>query len=241
VSIRSDLKQYAGDLSEFDDSVLGRELGVAANMAYHQLPDQVLLEKTYPVGHLNVGAETLNAESKTIIAVLRKDGNGAEKVCIEINPLLYDEQIQDASIYQPTVGTPGYTVKEINNLPILHVFPVVTGLRGANHSAKVYWRPTISNWAEYLDASVIPYFPDKGIYWLTLNTAAQIVHLKMNDAIMEDEDMELVQLLTMSLQAIKGRLDAESRRLNIEESAAFNELALEQIANPAKGRKPTER
>ena len=63
MSIRSDIEMYAGDLSEFDDVVIGKQLAASVNLAYHQLPDQMMLEGLFPDIQFYTGYTTARKSS----------------------------------------------------------------------------------------------------------------------------------------------------------------------------------
>ena len=60
---------------------------------------------------------------------------------------------------------------------------------------------------EYLDGVQITNFPNKALRFAVLNTSLLVLGLKLNTAALEEEDTELVQLVTAAMQTNKGLLD----------------------------------
>ncbi len=244
MSIRTDLTLYAGDISEFSDTELGQALALATNLSYSGLPDSLMLENTFTPITLSASQLSVNFASKTVIYVTRYDGAGKKRLCIEANPLHWDDYTDSNSIYYATKENPMFCIINDGGVPALQVAPSPNGDGTGDPSTKdkalVYWRPTHYDLSEFLDSNSIDNYPSEALKYLILSAALIVLGYKLRDASLEEEDSELAQLVQMQMQSVKGLVDSERARLNSEEASAGNDQGPEQIANPAKG-KPTQR
>tara|TARA_R110002020_G_scaffold110582_3_gene255362 strand:+ start:3071 stop:3796 length:726 start_codon:yes stop_codon:yes gene_type:complete len=241
VSIRTDIEIYSGDLSEFSDIEIGKALAQGVNLSYQALPDSLMQEQSFPPVQLNVDNVAVDFSSKTVLHVKRYDGNGKERICIEVSPLKWDDYSDNSSIYCATKHNPVYAVKNVNNIPVLMVAPDLTGAaNSAIDTAFAYWRPTYLNLESQLDNVLLDNFPQEANTYAIYSAAILILGFKLKNAALEEEDTELAQLIQMQMQSVKGQLDAERNRLNKEEKGGLNEESIEQIADPTQG-KPTQR
>ena len=247
MSFRSDIAIHAGDLSDITESELGEALSKAINYAYSTLPDSILLAKTWPPINLYAGQTTANVDPYNVFSVIRLNSDRQIKPCIEVSQLMFDDYIDSNSVYFATEEDPVYTIKSVlldaAQVQTLVVAPAVTGaFAGDANTAKAFYRFSItsSSAANYLDTGTIDHLESKTYPWIVLTAALFILGFKLREAILEEEDQELSQLMQTQMQLIKGQIDAETSRLMGEESVALDDKALQQIENPTKGR-PTQR
>ena len=241
MSIRTDIEMYAGDVSDISDSELGRSLAQAVNLAFNALPDALMHETTIEPIELNADTSSVDFTSKTLLHVKRYDSNGKERICIEANPMKWDDYSDINSIYYATKHNPVFTVKNVNNNPVLQVAPAPTGVANTTiDTAIAYWRPTYQSLQSQLDDVTIINFPQEAHTYAILSAAIIVLGLKLREAALEEEDSELSQLIQMQMQSVKGQLDAERNRIGLEEQGPLNDQSLDQIADPTKGR-PTQR
>ena len=241
MSLRSEIEFYAGSVEDITEAELGKALAQAVNLSYQALPDALMHETGFAPIQLYGDSSSVDFSSKTILYVKRHDSNGKERICIEVNPMKWDDYKDPKSIYYATKHNPVYSVKNINNIPVLQVAPEPTGADGSYiDTAYAYWRPTYTNLSSQLDSNFVTNFPQEAHNYVVMTASMLTIGYKLRDIILEEEDSELAQLIQIQMNSLKGQIDSERARLTGEEKGPLNEQSLEQIADPTQGR-PTQR
>tara|TARA_R100000808_G_scaffold14629_1_gene34416 strand:- start:26121 stop:26852 length:732 start_codon:yes stop_codon:yes gene_type:complete len=243
MTFRQSIEIHAGDLSDFSDGELGLALGEAVMLAYAALPDSLILEVGFEPSVLYDTNQGLDVSDKVVLYVVRYNATGQKKTCLEVSPLLFDDYSDTNSIYEATKEDPVYTIKKTDGVPTLVVAPQVTGTGttdGSNNTASIFYSGNRQNYQDELDETSITTINSKLYRWIKLTASMFVLGYKLRDAVLEEEDSELVQLLQSQMQLIKGQIDAEQSRLFKQESTAMDNQSFEQTENPTRG-KPTMR
>ena len=237
MSIRTDIELYAGDLEEFSDSEIAKHLQLAVNNAYSALPDSLLIETTGTPTKLHADTQSSVIQNQTVIYVTRKDDSGNRRLALEVNPLHWAKYSDTSSIYLATKENPVYTILNESGFPTISVLPLPTGASNTeNNVAYVYKRPHQVNLTNQLDNEQIENFPLGGLKFVILNAAIYILGHKLQIATLDEEDTELANLIQMNLQSVGQVMNNELSRLKREESSPFDDLAIQQMEEPAKGK-----
>jgi hypothetical protein len=155
---------------------------------------------------------TVTSTGKRVLRVLRADsGTVSEqtlRICEEVDEDVFEEMLDEDSIYAPTQHSPIYT-------------------RAGYIGEYVKVRPLISEGLEYARVYTITYPTDENMYLLTsitglpnevehliaLKSSILILHLMISDTIQDDEDEEELALLNTQLQLLTAMYQTELQRI----------------------------
>ena len=209
------LAQRIQDLIGFDyaDNSINTEdeaLETACAEVIDALPPSLLLQ--YAVAPTSITASspdsTFNAEGKKVIRVIRKDAQGIYRVCEEVDIDAFEEMRDTNSIYAPTGHSPVFTLDPLTGTTYLKILPTISGTVTAN----VYYI-TYPIGSAIDDGATIAGLPNEVEHVIALKACIYIMQTKISDAIQDDEDDELLNMLSAQLQSLNGMFQAEMQRL----------------------------
>ena len=185
------------------------------------MPEEILLKHAEAPIDLTSGSPTLGVEGKKVIRVVRYDANAVARVCEKTEIDDYKEATATnnaSSLYRPTKFTPMYTFDPETGTTLLKVFPDITGGSGdAAETAKVYYVSYLDG--NYAFETSLPGLPKEVENAVALKAATYLLATYISNAIQEDEDAEMLQMLQAQMQALQGMYQAELGRF-VKEKAS---------------------
>ena len=173
------------------------------------LPPSLLLQ--YAVAPTSITSSSpdaaFNAEGKKVIRVIRKDAQGIYRVCEEVDIDAFEEMRDTNSIYAPTGHSPVFTLDPLTGTTYLKILPTISGSVTANVYYITY--PIGDKDGE----TAIDGLPNEIDHVIALKACIYIMQTKISDAIQDDEDDELLNMLSAQLQSLNGMFQAEMQRL----------------------------
>jgi hypothetical protein len=185
------------------------------------MPEEILLKHAEAPIDLTSGSPTLEVEGKKVIRVIRYDADSVTRICekSEIDDFKEATAANNASsIYRPTKFTPMYTFDPESGTTLLKVFPDITGGSGdAAETAKVYYVSYLDG--QYAFETSLPGLPKEVENAVAIKAATYLLSSYISDAIQEDEDAEMLQMLQAQMQVLQGMYQAEIGRF-VKEKAS---------------------
>tara|TARA_R100001594_G_scaffold147417_1_gene200364 strand:- start:287 stop:982 length:696 start_codon:yes stop_codon:yes gene_type:complete len=181
------------------------------------LPDSLLLanaEKPASIIH-GTADSSFNSEGKKVLRVLRKDDRGYNRVCEEVDIDTFNEMQDEDSIYFPTQHSPIYTLDAATGTTKLKIRPSVrTDL--INYAGTVYSiaYPIAADFSSALDTlTSIPGLPNEAEHAAALKASIYILQTLVSDAVQDEEDDEMLNMLQTQLQSLTVMYTTELQRL----------------------------
>ena len=195
---------YAGDL-----------INAAINEIADLLPDKLLLKYSRTPGVLESNSEWL-VEGRKILQVTRidADSSGIERACQEVNRGDFSSAGDSNSIYSVTSFTPIYH-EDTNNAGVatLKILPAPT----AAQKGKIWYFSYVANGTDTngvtgatLNTSY--FLPAELIHAVALKSSINLLSSYMSNSIQDDEDTEIVQMLTAQVASLQGQYEKEMTR-----------------------------
>lgn len=212
------LGQRIQDLVGFDysDNTMNTEdeaLETACVEVIDSIPETILLKYATSPQNLDSGTSNMDIDGRKIIRVLRFDNHGVTRVCEKVDIDEFHFITNDASsIYRPTKYSPVWTEDPETGSPKLEIFPGITGAEDEAESAKVYYidYPT----GELVDSGEsIVGVPNELEHAVAIKASMYILQVLISDSVQEDEDNEMLQMLTAQLQTLQAMFTLEMQRL----------------------------
>ena len=190
------------------------------------LPMQLIYEKgALAAGLLDSDPTTLNATDKFIVHVERSDEGAVKRACTVADAAFFQDAKDANSIYEATTYTPVYSITNVGGIETLEVHPVSSDAQPVNY----YYIDFAS--IESLDAATTDSADDinLGLYASSLSgvpaiayqaivykSASDYLMTYLNEAIQEDEDTEITNLINNQISALKSSYMEELQRLGVE-------------------------
>ena len=177
------------------------------------LPDELLLKYAVAPSDLTSGSPTMEIEGKKVIRVARIEGSGKmHRPCEKLTIEEYLNKSKDTnSIYFPTKHSPVYTEDPESGTTLLRVFPAITGSADAAESAKV-WYITYPH-GDFDGNDALDGFPSEAEHAVALKASMYILDAMISDKVQDDEDQEMLQMLTAQKQNLQATYQIEMGRL----------------------------
>ena len=158
---------------------------------------------------LNTSSSTTTVTNKVVLRVIRQDGtSGPWRDCMQVNEVDFKTKYQDDnSTYKATKLTPVWAVVRDS----LTIEPAPTDTSPGN--VYIFSYPT-TDWASSNDE----YFtgmPTELEQAILFRAAMNIVQSYISNAVQDDEDAELLQLLQAQSAYLQTQLQTETQRLGI--------------------------
>ena len=180
------------------------------------LPSDYLLryaESPVTISNTNPDS-TFDATGKRILRILRADSNNPAtqvyRLCEYVNIDTFKEMSDGDSIYAPTAHSPVYTVvPQHSSYNYVKILPT---LDSTYETALVYSVTYPTNSAMYTLES-IDGVPHEVEHAIALKAAMYIAQGAISDAVQDDEDQEMFQMLQAQLQSLTQMYTIEIQRL----------------------------
>ena len=214
------MAQRIQDLIGFDYSsnsinTENEALEVAFAEVIDSLSEEVLLKYAGAPVVFKGGTPSMNINVKKILRVLRYDATPIARICEKLDIDEYLSMIVDTnSVYYPTKYSPVYTENPTSGTPKLEVFPAITGSADAAESAKVYF---VSYLTGDIDGnSEFTGIPNEVEHAVALRASLIIMQTMISDTIQDDEDDEMLAMLTSQMGSLQQMYQVEMVRLSGE-------------------------
>jgi len=207
----TDSGSYSTVTETYTDDTLNAIFSAAINDVTSVIPDDLLLKECTPTDLGADGAITTTAVDKRVLQVTRRDANSKQIVCEEINH-------REAAFVDNTGSYSNRTHANNKVFPVywidladhhIHVRPALTGNNNAADSGEAYLltqhvNTDLSTQVEAIGG--VPTFANMAIIY---KTAMGIIQLRLADAVEEDEDGEMQNLLNSQLNSLKEAFENE--------------------------------
>ena len=181
------------------------------------LPDSLLLQYAVaPTAIDSTNPDTdFASEGKRVLRVIRRqnqyahDGDGIYRVCQEVDIDAFEEMKDTNSIYHPTPHSPIYTIDPGDGTSYLKILPEINS---SAKDAKVYYiaYPTGAD----IDAGTgVDGLPNEVEHAIALKASVYILQTLVSDAVQDEEDEEMLNMLQTQLQSLIAMYTAELARL----------------------------
>ena len=182
------------------------------------LPDEVLLKYALVPTDLISSAATMNIEGKKILRVIRFEGaNVVGRVCDKVDIDEYKNiSVDSDSIYYPTKHSPVYTENPETATTVLEVFPAITGgSADTADTAKIYYIP-YDAFGDVDHHTAFDGLPNEVEHAVALKACTYIIQTMISDTVQDDEDEEMLAMLTSQSQSLQQMYQIEMTRLSGE-------------------------
>ena len=195
---------YSGDL-----------INAAVNEIADMMPNDLLL-KYSPVPTSVTSATGVSVEGKKVLRVTRvdADSSGIERNCTRLDRVEYSTARDSASIYYATTHSPVYRLDSMNAATTVAIFP---DCNGSGQVGNIWYFPYIADGtdttgmtASNLNTSY--YLPGTLIHAIALKSSINMLNAYLSNQIQDEEDMEIVQLLTTQKTILEKDFMAEIQR-----------------------------
>ena len=195
---------YAGDF-----------INAAINEVADMLPNKLLLRHSRTPGVLESNSTWL-VEGRKILEVTRIDAdtNGVERVCQEVNRRGFSSAGDSGSIHEATNFSPIYH-EDSNNAgaATLKILPEPT----VPQKGKIWYFSYVadSDDTTALTATTLNtsyYLPAELIQAVSLKASVNILNSYISNSIQDDEDSEILQMLTAQIGSLQGQFTGEMAR-----------------------------
>ena len=180
------------------------------------LPDSYLLKfAVKPVSLHSANEDTgFPTSGRKTIRVVRKDSGNVKRVCQEVDIDAFEEMKDTNSIYHPTRHSPIYTLDATSGTTYLKILPQLTGGAGSANSADVFYISYPSGSDLSSTANSIDGLPNEAEHAVALKASIYILQTKISDAVQDEEDDEMLNMLQVQLQSLMAMYTAEMSRLS---------------------------
>ena len=177
-------------------------------------PVSLLLKYAVAPADLYTDNTTYAVEGKKILRVIRFDAGVVGRICEKVDIDEYKQiTIDSNSLYYPTKHSPVYTEDPESGTTLLNVFPTPTAAgTDLPQSAKVYYI-TYPTGASTESLSAIDGLPNELEHAIALKASLYILQTMISDAIQDDEDDEMLNMLNNQMQSIQAMYQAEMQRI----------------------------
>ena len=194
---------YSGDL-----------INAAVNEIADMMPNDLLL-KYSPAPTTVTSASGVSIEGKKILQITRIDSNGGiERECKALSRTEFAVATDSGSIYKSTVFSPVYKIHSDNSASTLVIYP---DCDSSGQEGKIFYFPYIADGtdttgmtASNLNTSY--YLPGTLIHAIALKSSINMLNAYLSNQIQDEEDMEIVQLLTTQKTILEKDFMAEIQR-----------------------------
>tara|TARA_R100000781_G_scaffold71233_1_gene44646 strand:- start:2239 stop:2925 length:687 start_codon:yes stop_codon:yes gene_type:complete len=179
------------------------------------LPDSYLLKYAVKPVNLHAGNDDTGfpTSGKRTLRVIRKDAGGTKRVCQEVDIDAFEEMQDTDSIYYPTRHSPVYTFDATSGITYLKILPELTGGAGFANSADVFFISYPSGSDLTPTAGSVDGLPNEVEHAIALKASIYILQTKISDAVQDEEDDEMLNMLQVQLQSLMAMYTAELSRL----------------------------
>ena len=177
-------------------------------------PTSLLLKYAVAPADLYTDNTTYAIQGKKILRVIRFDANAVARICEKVDITTFKEiTVGGASLYTPSKGSPVYTEDPETGTTLLNVFPTPTAAgTDLAEAAKVYYI-TYPTGASTESLSAIDGLPNELEHAIALKASLYILQTMISDAIQDDEDDEMLNMLNNQMQSIQAMYLAEMQRI----------------------------
>ena len=201
--------------SQYTDAVYyGDLINAAINEIADMLSEDLLL-KYSPAPTTVTSASGVSIEDKKILLVTRIDANGGiERECSPLTRTAFSAATDSTSIYNATVFSPVYKIHSDNAASTLVIYP---DCDGSGQEGKIFYFPYVANAAvstEITQASVNTtlYLPSNLIHAIALKSSINILSAYISNQVQDEEDVELLQMVTSQKQVLEAQFQSEITR-----------------------------
>ena len=188
------------------------------------LPDELLLKYAVAPEDLTSGSPTMDIEGKKVIRVARIEGNNDSGIfmhrpCEKLTIEEYLNKTADAnSIYLPTKHSPVYTEDPESGTTVLRVFPALTGSSADTVNTAKVWYITYPH-GNFDGNTALDGFPNEAEHAVALKASMYILDAMISDKVQDDEDQEMLQMLSAQKQNLQATYQIEMGRLMGEQGS----------------------
>tara|TARA_R100001594_G_scaffold148016_2_gene202214 strand:+ start:1105 stop:1800 length:696 start_codon:yes stop_codon:yes gene_type:complete len=188
------------------------------NAAFNEVADLVsedLLLKYSPAPTTVTSATGVSIEDKKILQVTRIDANGGiERECEALDRTAFDAATDSGSIYKSTVFSPVYKLHSDNAASTLVIYP---DCDSSGQEGKIFYFPYATNSVDLtgIDAAELNtdhFLPSNLIHAIVLKSCANILQSYINNQVQDEEDSEMLAMVTQQLQGLEASFQNEIQR-----------------------------
>jgi hypothetical protein len=223
--ISSRLEELLGDIhlsdGEWEVDLDGMYSAAVAEVA-DLLPAESLMDYAVAPQILDATNDSYPVTGAKVLYVRRQDnqlypadddGNptGPFYECKEVTIAEFQKANIENSIYSPTIESPIYTVSSNSGDPTVQILPLpgIDGMQPSNAELYLFQYPTAM---PVTTTSTIDGMPNQLIMAILLRTATYVLNAYLAWAVHEEEDNEIVALVSAQIQAYQQGYQAEMKR-----------------------------
>ena len=208
-------------IAEYDGDLINAAINEIADM----MPNDLLLKYSRTPGQLESNSEWL-VEDRKILAVTRidADSSGIERPCVEVDRKEFSQAQDSGSIYYATAHSPVYHMDSANaGVATLKIIPEPT----TPQKGKIWYFSYVtstgpdSNIRDVVESTINStiYLPATLIHAIALKSSINILNAYLSNQIQDEEDMEIVQLLTTQKSILEKDFMSEIQRFLVSAMA----------------------
>ena len=183
------------------------------------LPNELLLKYAVDPINLNDGTPAwTSVEGKKVLLVVREEsGSGPGRECTPVSIQDFETAKDSTSIYEATKYSPVFAYTTDAGATSLSIYPTPT----ATETVKVYYfaYPALSD----LGVSTIDGFPDEVLSAVCFKAAANMLSTYISDFVQDEEDQEMLNMLSAQLQTLLSQFSSEMARFTEPDSTPTGE------------------
>jgi|TARA_R100001530_G_scaffold85129_2_gene59317 hypothetical protein len=183
------------------------------------IPTELLLKYTVdPFDLTNLVPTWTSVEDKKVLLVTRLDASGGfNRECLPVSIQDFEKAKDANSIYLATKHSPVYAYLTDAGATALNIYPTPT----SDETVKVYYfaYPTI----DITEADNIAGLPDECYQAIVLKACINILGAFISNAVQDEEDSEILAMLSSQIQTLKEAYTDEMLRFSEEGTAPRSE------------------
>ena len=195
---------YAGDF-----------INAAINEIADVLPPPLLL-KYSPVPLPVTSSSGVSMEGKKVLEVSRvdADSSGIERICQQVDRRSFSQGKDSTSIHYATVFNPIFHIDTNTGTADLLIYP---DCNSSGQAGKIWVFTYVANGADttgvtgaLLNSDYV--LPSELIHAVSLKSSVNLLSSYISNSIQDDEDTEIVQMLTAQVASLQGQYEQEMTR-----------------------------